>query len=254
MTVSLRHALYQGQHALGFSVGFPAPGIIECIGAGWDWAWIDGQHGQHDYRSLLECVRAADALGLAPVVRASGHEYSLVGTVLDMGVVGVMIPMVDTAEQAREVVRAVRFPPLGARSYGGRRVVDLRGRDYCHTANEEVLLVVQIETREALAQAEAIAAVEGVDALFFGPDDVKLRLGIPINTGLLESDQLLRSLEAVAGAARNAGKISGTIAANAAVLGRVRGMGCLLNVGGSDVGFLRTGAQQKLSELRAMTK
>jgi 2-keto-3-deoxy-L-rhamnonate aldolase RhmA len=74
MTLSLRQKLYQDQHALGFSLGFPTPGAIECTGAGWDWVWIDGQHGRYDYRGMVECGRAADACGLASIVRTSGHE------------------------------------------------------------------------------------------------------------------------------------------------------------------------------------
>jgi len=129
-------------------------------------------------------------------------------------------------------------------------VIDLRGRDYCYTANEEVLLVIQIETPEAVVQAEAIAAVEGVDALFFGPDDYKLRRGIPINTGLLDSDDLLRVQAAVGAAARNKGKVAGTIAATPAALRQVSAAGYRLNAGGSDVQFLKMGSQQSLDELR----
>lgn len=253
MTLSLRQKLSQGQHVLGFMLGLPSPGAIECMAAGWDWVWLDGQHGQHDYRSMLECVRAADACGVLPIVRISGHEYGLIGPVLDMGVSGVMAPMVNSADEARQVVRAVRFPPIGGRSYGGRRVIDLGGRDYCYTANEEVLLVVQIETPEAVAQAEAIAAVEGVDAIFFGPDDYKLRRGIPINTGLLDADDLLAALEAVGAAARNTGKAAGTIAATPAALRQVSATGYRLNVGGSDVQFLKVGSQQRLNELRGVS-
>ena len=252
MDKPLRQKLYEGQHALGFGLGFPAPGIIECIGPGWDWVWLDGQHGQHDYRSLIECVRVADVRGLPSVVRTSWHEYGIIGPLMDLGASGIMVPMVDSADQARQIVHAVRFPPLGARSYGGRRVIDVRGREYCHSANEDVLLVVQIETPGALQQAESIAAVDGVDALFFGPDDIKLRLGIPINAGLLDSDELMRSLDVVTRAARNAGKLAGTITPTAAVLRRAGAAGCRLNVGGGDVQFLRGGAQQKLSELRGV--
>jgi 4-hydroxy-2-oxoheptanedioate aldolase len=250
----LRQRLYQGQHALGFSLSYPSPGAIECIGAGWDWVWIDNQHGQYDYRSTLECVRAADACGVAPVVRTSGHEYGLIGPVMDMDVAGIMVPMVNSVDEARQVVRAVRFPPLGERSFGGRRAVELHGRDYCYKANEEVVLILQIETPQALEQAEAIAAVEGVDALFFGAEDYKLRRGIPLSTRLLESDEVLHALDVMAGAARNSGKASGAIAATATELRRMMSAGCLLNCGGSDVQFLKLGSQQRLSELRAISE
>ena len=154
----MQNRLRVGEVALGLSLNYPAPGIIECMGAGWDWLWIDGQHGQMDYQSMLQCVRTADACGLAPIPRVSRHEPGTIGPVMDMKPAGILVPMVDTVAQARNIVEAVYFPPLGKRSFGGRRVTDVGGRNYYQTANEDTLLVVQIETPEGAANAEAIAA------------------------------------------------------------------------------------------------
>ena len=125
----LLERMNDGEIALGFGLGLPAAAIIEHACGGWDWLWIDGQHGQHDYRSMLECVRAADACDIAPIVRVPGHDYGTIGRVLDMRPAGIMVPMIDTAEDARAVVDAVRFPPLGKRSYGGRRSIDVKDGD-----------------------------------------------------------------------------------------------------------------------------
>ena len=172
MSMSLHQKLRTGRVILGLNLQYPAAGIIECIGAGWDWVWIDGQHGQHDYRSVLECVRVADSCGIAPVVRVSGHEPGLIGPAMDMRPAGIMVPMVNTVGEAQAIVKAARFPPLGERSYGGRRVIDLGTREYFKTADQDTILIVQLETKEALDNAAAIAATEGVDV----PDELSQRL------------------------------------------------------------------------------
>lgn len=247
---ALQKRLRAGDAALGLVLNYPAPGIIECMGAGWDWLWIDGQHGQMDYQSMLQCVRTAEACGLAPIPRVSGHEVGTISLVMDMRPAGMLVPMVDTVEQAMNIVEAVYFPPLGKRSFGGRRVVDVGGRDYCQTANDDTLLVMQIETPEGAANAEAIAALDGVDALFVGPDDTKVRLGIPINTRIAESDELARMMEGVAKAARNAGKFVGCPVGDLESFAMVLGLGYRLMACGGDVPFLRTMSAARLKELR----
>lgn len=242
--------LRDGNVALGFHLMFPAAGIIECACSGWDWLWIDGQHGQHDYRSILECVRVADAQGVAPIVRVPGHEPGVIGRVMDMRPAGIMVPMVDSAKDARRVVQAMCFPPLGARSFGGRRAIDLDGREYLQTANETALLLAQIETPEALQNAGDIASVEGVDVLFFGPDDMKVRMGIPINTPVDESDQLIEAMRTTISAANKAGKIGGCVAGTPKALRTAVSMGYRLVVGGGDVALLRTTASARLAELQ----
>jgi 4-hydroxy-2-oxoheptanedioate aldolase len=242
--------LKDGQVVLGVSITYPAPGMLEIFGAGWDWTWIDGQHGQLDYRTILECVRVSDALGLAPVVRVPGHEYGIIGPVIDMRPAGIMVPMVDTPEHARRVVEAARFPPLGKRSYGGRRIRDLEGVDYFRTVNTEMLVLAQIETPEAVANAEAIAATPGVDALFFGADDLKIRLGLPGTQSVTDSDVLIRAMDQTSRAAKNAGKFAGCVALNVPTLSLAISQGYRIIAGGGDVPFFREAAGKKLKELR----
>ena len=241
-----------GEIVLGFSLALPAAAIIEHACSGWDWLWIDGQHGQHDYRSMLECVRVADACVLAPIIRVPGHDPAVIGRALDMRPAGIMVPMIDTVDDARRVVDAARFPPLGSRSYGGRRAIDVEGRQYAATADERMLLVAQIETAEAVRNAPAIAATEGVDVLFFGPDDMKVRMGIPIDASLTESPRLADALAQTAAAAQNAGKIAGCVAGSPDALKLAVSLGCRFLVGGGDVAFLRTAAPAKLAQLRAV--
>ena len=250
MKPSLRQMLKGDRIPLGLCVQFPVAGIIECMSDGWDWLWIDGQHGQHDYRSVLECVRVADYCGIAPVVRVPGHEYGLIGPAMDMRPAGIMVPMINSVQEASAVVNAVRFPPLGRRSYGGRRVIDLGGREYYKTADDDTILIAQIETQQAVDNVEAIAAVEGVDVLFFSPDDIKVGLGIPVNTALTDSDKLAAAMKQVITAAKNAGKAGGCVAPTPATIKMAAELGFSLIVGGGDVPMLREASPAKLAALQ----
>jgi 4-hydroxy-2-oxoheptanedioate aldolase len=228
---------------------YPAPGMIESMCKGWDWLWIDMQHGQYSYDSALYAVRLADGVGISSIVRPDTHDYGLLGKYADISPSGMMIPMIDTAEEARRIVRALRFAPLGARSYGGRRPIDLHGRDYYR--EQRLFDMLQIETELGARNAQEIAAVEGVDALFFGPDDTKVALGLPINAPVAETEELRSNMAKVADAARKAGKFSGCVAADAVTIRMARDMGYQIIVGGADVGFLRVGATDKAKELRS---
>lgn len=250
---SFLESLKSNQPQLGLCIMYPAPGIIERIGMDWDWIWIDGQHGELGYQDTLAMVRACDLIQRPAFVRVPGHEFGAIGKALDMSATGVIVPVVDTVEEARAAVKAAKFPPLGGRSYGGRRPIDFKGRSYSDTANEATLLVVQIESPAALQQAEAIAAVPGVDALFLGPDDVMLRRGYSMSTPR-SKETLGQDMEAVAQAARKHGKLAAMVGAGAEMLKLCLTSGFQLIVGGGDVPFLANGSKQAAAEARAILK
>jgi 4-hydroxy-2-oxoheptanedioate aldolase len=248
-----RAALATGTPQLGLSVMYPAPGIIERIGPDWDWIWIDAQHGELGYHDVLGLVRACDLVKRAAMVRVPGHEAGPIALALDMAAAGVIVPCVDTAEQARAVVDAAKFPPLGKRSYGGRRPIDLQGRTYSDTANEDLLLIVQIESPQAIENADAIAAVPGVDALFLGPDDIMLRRGYSMTTP--RSKQTLgMDMQAVIAACRRHGKIGVMVGMGQEMLRLCVSMGFQMIVSGSDVMFLAAGSKQASEEARQIMK
>lgn len=227
---------------------YPAAGIIEGMGRGWDFSWIDMQHGQHDSSTALCAVRAAEVMGLHTVVRVPGHNPDTMSVVADMDPDAVMVPVVDSASDAQAAVAALRFPPTGRRSYGGRRVIDRHGRDYYK--DRDLLVIAQIETLEALGCIDEIAAVNGVDVLFLGPDDMKVRMGLDMATSIQDHPQLQQAVSRVAEAARSAGKFSGIVAVTPGLLADVVGQGYQLIVGGGDIMFLRTGATDTLNRLR----
>jgi 4-hydroxy-2-oxoheptanedioate aldolase len=244
----LANLLNEGKVLLGVAHCYAAEGILETIGPGWDFVWIDGQHGQFGFESALRAVRVASALGLETVLRVPTHDPGLLGLYADTGASALMIPLVDTPAMAADVVRALRFPPHGNRSFGGRRVIDVHGRDYYRT--REPLVVAQIESASGLKDVEAIAAVEGVHVLFFGADDMKLHLGISMDTPLRESGLLLEAQRATAQAARAAGKWCGCVAMDPRDLRTAVEQGYQLIPAGADVRFLRLGSRQALEDAR----
>jgi 2-keto-3-deoxy-L-rhamnonate aldolase RhmA len=244
LTASLR----SGEVLLGLYHGYPAEGILETIGSGWDFIWIDGQHGQFSIDSALRAVRTTSSLGLHSVLRVPSSDAGLLGQYADTAAAALMIPQVDDAAAAEAVVTALRFPPRGKRSFGGRRVVDLQGRTYCEMQGP--VIVAQIESAQGLENAEEIAAVDGVDVLFIGIDDLKLSLSIPIDTPLRESDALVEARRVVAAASLAAGKYCGLPVADPIDLRAAVTLGYQLISCGADVAFLRTGARRALEDSR----
>lgn len=161
-------------------------------GCGYDWLLIDAEHGPNDLRSVLAQLQGIAAAGALlseraqhlsqPVVRLPHGDTALIKQYLEIGVQNLLIPMVDTANQAAELVRAVRYPPHGVRGMGsglGRSSRWGRLTDYVQSSTESICLVVQIETRQALENIGAIAATDGVDGVLFGPADLAADLGVP---------------------------------------------------------------------------
>jgi 4-hydroxy-2-oxoheptanedioate aldolase len=235
---------------LGLYNGYPAEGILELIGTGWDFIWIDGQHGQFSIDSALRAVRTTSALGLESVLRAPSHDAGLLGQYADTGTSGVMVPQVETLTSATAIVEALRFPPNGKRSFGGRRAVDLHGRDYCLSCQPTV--IVQIESCAGLDNSAGIAAIDGVDVLFLGMDDLKLSLGLDVNMPVQECEALKSARHAVAAAAGASGKSSGLAVANVLELREAVELGYGLICCGSDVGFLRAGSRLALEQHRSV--
>ncbi|MEO5898857.1 MAG: aldolase/citrate lyase family protein, partial [Ilumatobacteraceae bacterium] len=149
-------------------------------GAGYDYVCIDGQHGIHDYASIVGQLTSIAAGGMAlPIVRVPWNEPGFIGQVLDAGAGGVIVPMVNTVEQAEAVVRACRYAPVGARSLGPIGASTRYGPAYVPAANEFITVIPMIETVEAVGNVEKIAATPGVDALYIGPADLSMTLGLP---------------------------------------------------------------------------
>ena len=244
----LRQRLRDGEFLLGFSNSYPSAALIETVGAMWDFIWIDGQHGQFSYDAALTAIRTADLVGVDTLLRVPGQEHGLLGLYADMFPSALMVPMVNNPEEAKAVVNATRFPPLGNRSYGGRRPIDVIDRNF-YLENQPVL-VAQIETPQAVDHAAAIAAVEGVDALLLGADDLKIQAGLSVNAPSLETEIVVEAMERVARAAKEAGKAAGCVTPSPELVQHCAALGYQLLIAGSDVGFLRKACQDANQRLR----
>ena len=196
----------------GFCITYPAPGILENVAKHWDWIWIDCQHGEIDHATMIECIRACDLVGTPSIVRVPKLDYVAIGVALDAGATGVMVPMIETADQAREAVRGAYFPPLGGRSFAGRRANDIHGRsEYLDWSAKETVVMLQIETVTGVENSEAIAGVDGVDVLFVGPTDLRLTMGLSIDTPL-DEPKLAANIKRTISAASVAGLATATVA------------------------------------------
>lgn len=174
-------ALGQGRTLWGYWLSLANPDIAEiCAGAGFDWLLVDAEHGPQTLPGIVEQLRAIDACPpCAAVVRVPSSDPVSIRQVLDLGAVTLMVPMVETAEQATAIVHAARYPPAGGRGIGGARA-SRWGKYATHVAdaNERLCLIAQIETVQGIENIERIAAVEGIDALFIGPADLAASAGL----------------------------------------------------------------------------
>ena len=214
--------------------------------ARFDWLLIDGEHAPNDLRSTLATLQAVAPHPSQPVVRAVQGDTALIKQMLDIGAKNLLVPMVDTAEQARAVVGATRYPPQGIRGVGsavGRASQWSARADYLNVADDEICVLVQAETVTALRNLDAICAVDGVDGVFIGPADLAASMGHRGNPGHPEVqaaiEQAMRTIVA-------AGKAAGTLTSDAKLARRYLELGCTFVAVGVDV-LLFASAARKLA-------
>src|SRR3990167_11220852 len=185
---TFRDALKAGKPQIGCWVGFASPDVAEALaGCGFDWLLIDGEHAPNDPRTALDQLRAIAPYGKThAVVRAVEADVALVKQYLDIGAQTLLIPMIDTAEQAALMVQARRYAPAGIRGMGAALARASRYNqvgDYVAQSDAQMCLLVQVETRLAVQNLQAIVETEGVDGVFFGPADLSASMGYPGQPG-----------------------------------------------------------------------
>lgn len=252
----VRRKLEAGGLAVGYGVrqGRTTDTVIVAQACGFDWLFIDMEHNTMDVDSVVQLCVAALPSGVTPLVRVPGHEPFHATRVLDGGAMGVIVPHIDTAEQAREVVRACKFPPIGERSVPGSMpqlgFASLPQEDCCHILNENTLTVVMLETGMAIDAADEIAAVDGVDVVLIGTSDLSASLGIP---GRFEHPGIRDAYERVIAACRRHGKHPGMGGIYAPETMRTYvDMGARFLLGGSDLSFLLAGGRARMEFLRSL--
>jgi 4-hydroxy-2-oxoheptanedioate aldolase len=244
----IREALAAGRPTFGAWCCLPGSLSAEFMGgAGFDWVIVDAQHGAVTVADLVPVVQALQLGGTPAVVRVPWTDPPTIMRVLDFGAAGVLVPMVNSAEDAAAAARAVRYPPDGIRSYGQTRPRYASTAD----ANADVVLLVMIETAEALANLEAIAATPGVDGLFVGPVDLGLSLGLPLDfTGT--APPVVEATERVVTAAAAAGKFAGSVSSGAEQAADLVRRGVSFVTLGADVGYLRAGIARDASAAESL--
>lgn len=236
---------------VGLWVALASPHVAEvCAGAGFDWILIDGEHGPNDIPLIAAQLAAVARHPSHPVVRLAVGETWLIKQALDIGAQTLMIPMVETAEQAEQLVRAMRYPPEGVRGMGaslGRTSDFGRIADYAETANAEVCLIAQIESALGIENADAILSVPGVDAVLIGPADLAADMGYRGNP---THPEVMAAVEALIGKIVAAGKPAGIMSGDAAMLAMARRAGIRFLAQATDVGLLAKAASQLAQSMR----
>ena len=250
-----RERLDRGELALGVILRQArtvdiAPIMQSC---GYDWLFLDLEHNSMDLDTAVQIAVAALGAGIAPVARVPARQLWMATRILDGGGLGIVVPHVDTAAQAKRIADAFHYPPAGTRSWGGSAALysyqTPEVGEAQHAINNEILTTVMIESPEAVRNAAEIAAVPGIDVLLFGSFDLTTELGIP---GQMGHQKLIDAYQTVGDACRAHGKILGMggINDNDDAARFIR-MGCRYVLTGADHGFVIAGASAKANFMKA---
>jgi 4-hydroxy-2-oxoheptanedioate aldolase len=235
-------ALAEGRLQIGLWCSLCSNITAEVVSdSGFDWLLLDTEHAPNEIPDLLQQLQAVARGSATPIVRPAWNDIVLIKRVLDIGAPALLIPYVQTAEEARRAVAATRYPPKGVRGVtaSGRAARYGRVTDYLKKAHTELCLLVQVETRSALDQLEDIASVEGVDGVFIGPSDLAASLG---HVGNPQHPEVQAALEEAVRRLVAIGKPAGILTPNEDEARRYIGWGYLFVAVGSDLGLLTRGA------------
>ena len=248
---TFKQRLKSGKAQIGLWLGLANPYCAElAANADFDWLLIDGEHAPNDIRSMLGQLQAIAPYTSHPVIRPVAGDATLIKQILDIGTQTLLIPMVESAEQARELVRAVHYPPSGVRGVGSALARASRWNSvpgYLDKADEQICLLVQIESLKGLENLDAIVNVEGVDGVFIGPADLSAAMGHRGNPGHPEvqaviEDTIIRI--------RDAGKAPGILSADERLARRYIALGAAFVAVGVDTSVLMQGLQALTSKFR----
>ncbi|WP_299890517.1 HpcH/HpaI aldolase/citrate lyase family protein [uncultured Ruegeria sp.] len=251
-TNTFKQALTQGKRQIGCWMSFAEPITAEIMGtAGFDWLVIDGEHAPNDIRSIRDQLMALANSASHPVVRIPVGETWLIKMVLDAGAQTILVPIVESAEQARELVRACRYPPEGVRGVGAsasRATTYGTTSDYIQTADQEICLLVQVENRAGMAALDEILQVDGVDGVFIGPADLSTDMGFQGNSKAPEVREVIAD---ALSRTKAAGKAPGILGTNEEATQTYLEMGAQFLAVGIDVMLLTQASRALAKEWKA---
>jgi 4-hydroxy-2-oxoheptanedioate aldolase len=246
-----KHDLAAGKLQIGLWCSLCSSIAAEIVSdSGFDWLLLDTEHSPNELPDLLAALQAVAAGSGTPIVRPAWNDTVLIKRVLDIGAQTVLLPYVQNAEEAKRAVAATRYPPHGIRGVTGSGRAARYGRvtDYLKKAGDEICVLVQVETRTALDQLEAIAAVPGVDGVFIGPSDLAASLG---HIGNPAHPEVQAALEDAVRRLKAVGKPAGILTVNDEEAKRYIGWGYLFVAVGVDVGLLSRNADALAKRFKA---
>lgn len=247
---SFKHQLAATERIFGVWSMSGSPVLAEALGfAGFDFVVLDMEHAPTDAPRMLASLQAIAGTPTPSVVRLPWNDAIVVKQLLDMGAQTLMFPYVQSAEEARRAVASTRYPPEGIRGVAGMSRATRYGSvaDYLPRAAEELCVIVQLETAAALARLDEIAAVEGVDSIFVGPNDLAADMG---HIGKTDHPEVKAAIAQAAARCRKLGRPCGILAADVARANEYLGYGFTWVATGSDLGLMMAGARRNLDALR----
>lgn len=248
----LKEKLKNGEAVIGTFIQIGHPDVAEILsGVGFDWLLLDAEHSPMGLESLQQLMQAMNGSNCIPMVRPEWNEPVIIKRVLDIGAYGVLIPWVNSKEEAEKAVQYCKYPPEGIRGFGPRRA-GMFDPDYFKTANEEILVAVQIETAKAVNNIDEILSVPGIDACYVGPADlsVSMGFGMPIKW---DEPRYLAAFDQVLDAAKRRQKPAGLFAVDENIAWAIE-KGFTFNTVGSADRFLMYGAKVALEKTRGAGK
>jgi 4-hydroxy-2-oxoheptanedioate aldolase len=247
-----KHALANGRTQIGLWLGLADPYCAEvCATCGFDWLLIDGEHAPNSLRSILSALQAIAAYSVHPVVRLPEASVTLIKQAMEVGANTLLIPMVETADEAQKLVGAMRYPPSGIRGVGSGLARSSRWNadsTYLMTANDRACLLVQVETVTALENVEEIARVAGVDGVFIGPADLSASMGY---LGQTSHPEVRMRIEKAIKVIRAAGKAPGILCTDEALARKYIEHGAQFVATGVDTSLLAAAARSLSARFRA---
>lgn len=249
----LRELAASGRPIVNAWLAIPSAYSAEVMGhQGYDSVTVDLQHGMIGFDAAVPMLQALSATPAVPLVRVSKNDYALVMQLLDAGAYGVVCPMISTREEASLFVSYCRYPPVGQRSFGPARGLLYGGSDYFENANGQILTLAMLETREAVANADAIIATPGLDGIYVGPNDLCLAYG-KASSPEPGDPEMAGIIADLAGRARNAGRIAGIFCSSGEAAARRFADGFDMVTPGNDVGLLVRASKETLAKARGAT-
>lgn len=246
-----KQAIGAGQHQLGLWASLAHPYSAEVVaGSGFDWLVFDTEHSPNDVPTVLGQLQAAAPYPVSCVVRPSWNDHIQQKRYLDIGAQTLLIPYVQNAEEAADAVAGMRYPPAGIRGVGGTMRASGFGRmaDYAQHCQEQLCLLVQVETQQGLDNLESIAAVDGVDGVFIGPADLSASMGHP---GDLQHPDVQAAIEDAIRRVRACGKAPGILTFNETLARRYMELGSLFTAVGMDVAVLARETEKLAARFRS---